>query len=74
MTGDVEETLERIEQFLQQNVATTVARCTDTRRRLQEAANIVNVKFVVKEDKVASGTLTQYLLAAFLPFMILLTL
>jgi hypothetical protein len=47
--------LERMEQFLQQNVATALAGCTDTRRRLQDAANIVNVKFDVEEDAVASG-------------------
>jgi hypothetical protein len=68
MTGNVEETLERIEQFLQQNVATVVAGCTNTRRRLQDAANIVNVKFDVEEDAVASGKLTQYSFASFLAF------
>jgi hypothetical protein len=61
VTENVPETLVRMEQFLQQNVATVLAGCTDTtrRRRLQEAADIVNVKFDVKEDLVASGKLTQ---------------
>jgi hypothetical protein len=58
VTGNVQETLVRLEQFLQQNVATVLAGCTDTRRRLQEAADIVNVKFDVEEDLVASGKLT----------------
>jgi hypothetical protein len=67
VTGNVPETLVRMEQFLQQNVATVLAGCTDTtRRRLQEAADIVNVKFDVKEDLVASGKLTQYSFASFL--------
>jgi hypothetical protein len=52
---DVEETLERMEQFLQQSIATGLAGCIDTRRRLQDAATIVNVKFDVEEDAVASG-------------------
>jgi hypothetical protein len=60
ITGNVEETLQRIEQFLQQNVATALAGCadTDTGRRLQADANIVNVKFDVEEDAVKSGKLT----------------
>jgi uncharacterized membrane protein len=71
--------LVRMEQFLQQNVATVLAGCTDTtrRRRLQEAADIVNVKFDVKEDLVASGKLTQYVfvrLISALHYIILLIL
>jgi hypothetical protein len=66
ITGNVPETLVRMEQFLQQNVATVVAGCTDTRRRLQEAADIVNVKFDVEKDLVASGKLAHYSFASFL--------
>jgi hypothetical protein len=68
MTGNIPETLVRMEQFLQQNVATVLAGCTDTRRRLQEAADIVNVKFGVTENLVASGKLSQYSFASFSAF------
>jgi hypothetical protein len=74
MTGNVDETLERMEQFLQQNVATVLAGCSVTGRRLEEAADIVNVKFVVEEDVVASGKLTQYSFASLWHSMILLNL
>jgi hypothetical protein len=73
VTGNVPETLVRMEQFLQQNVATAVAGCTntdtDTRRYLQEAADIVNVKFDVEQNQVASGTLTLLTLYSFAVFL-----
>lgn len=54
--GDKEDTLERLERFLQENVATAMAGCSSLERRLQETADIVNVMFNVEEDAGQSGT------------------
>ena len=58
IAGDVDATLQLIEDLLQQDIAPGLVGCPDTTaRRLQQAdADIVNVVFDVQEDEAASGT------------------